>query len=85
MTKYIRKYRVFIKDDKIIGSRTTEGDINILWEGKRQKGHRVAYELENGEFKDKYAYKEFKENFNKGYFERGNNYLMKNNVAFDEE
>lgn len=67
--EYMCKERRFYKNGKLIGSRTTEGDINILIGHKRYKAHRVAYEIEKGDFKDKYAYKEFKENFNKNYFE----------------
>ena len=61
---------VFIRGNKILGSRTNEGDINILYQGKRCKGHIVAFEMIGGDFKDKYAYREFKEKFNQGYFER---------------
>lgn len=69
---YDKEKKCFYKNNKLIGSRTNEGDINILYQNKRQKGHILAYELEEGEIKDKYAYKEFKEKFNKDYFERGN-------------
>lgn len=68
---YDTEKKIFTKNNKPLGSRTQEGDINILYKGKRQKAHRVAFELEKGEFKDKYAYKEFKDKFNLGYFERG--------------